>query len=205
MRIEAKRHVATAARQQAILDGALACFAELGVEGTTIDDIRRRADASVGSIYHHFGSKEGVAAALYLHGIQRYQAGLGAAVEKARDARSAVRAIVLFHLDWATKNVELARYLLQMRRAEATASVDQDVRDANRDVFERLSKRLEKFVAKGDIAELPRELYAPLIIGPTQEVVRAWLNGRIATDPRKLRDTLAEAAWQSVQPSRPAP
>lgn len=199
MQIEARRHVATAARKKAILEGALACFAELGVEATSIDDIRRRADASVGSIYHHFGSKEGVAAALYLEGIRDYQAGLAAAVEKARNARAAVRAIVLFHLDWAMQNTALARYLLEMRRAETTKSVDEEIRDANRDVFQRLAKRLEVFVARGDIADLPRELYAPLIVGPTQEVVRAWLTGRINVDLRKLRDSLAEAAWKSLQ------
>lgn len=205
MGAEISRHVATAARKQAILDGALACFAELGVEATTVDDIRRRAGASVGSIYHHFGSKEGVAAALYLDGIRDYQAGLNAAVEKARTARAAVRAIVLFHLDWAMRNTALARYLLEMRRAEATASVDQEIRDANRDMYRRLGKRLEFFIARGDIADLPRELYAPLIVGPTQEVVRAWLTGRITVDLRRLRDSLAEAAWKSLQTGQQTP
>lgn len=199
---EARRHAASAARKQAILDAALACFAERGVEGTTIDDIRRRADASVGSIYHHFGSREGVAAALYLHGIRHYHAGLSAAVEKARTARAAVRAIVLYHLDWTAEHPALARYLLEMRRAETTASVDQEVRESNREIFSRLAKSLDAFIARGDIADLPTELYGPLIIGPAQEVVRAWLNGRIATDLGELRGSLADAAWKSLQSGR---
>jgi len=51
-------------------------------------DIRVRARASIGSIYHHFRSKEQLAAALYVEGLRDYQEGafspnLTAAAERA--------------------------------------------------------------------------------------------------------------------------
>ena len=52
---------ATAARKASVLKAALQCFSERGLEGTSIHDIQRLADCSIGSIYHHFRSKEGVA------------------------------------------------------------------------------------------------------------------------------------------------
>ena len=61
-----------APRRQAILDAALTCFLRSGVAGTTIDAIQRESGASVGSIYHFFGSKEGVAAELYLDTLRDY-------------------------------------------------------------------------------------------------------------------------------------
>eukprot|EP01030_Chromulinospumella_sphaerica_P002207 gene2207-2161_t len=42
-------------RRQDILNAALACAAEGGVDAVTIDGVRARCGASVGSIYHHFG------------------------------------------------------------------------------------------------------------------------------------------------------
>ena len=48
-----------------MLQGALACFNEHGIEPTTIEMILTRCDASVGNLYHHFGSKEGLVAALF--------------------------------------------------------------------------------------------------------------------------------------------
>jgi len=47
-----------------ILREALACFNEVGIEATSIETIRARCDTSVGAIYHHFGNKEGLVAAI---------------------------------------------------------------------------------------------------------------------------------------------
>ena len=63
-------------RRDAILEAALDCFASYGFAKTTMDDIRLRAGASTGSLYHHFKSKEQLAAELYLEGVRRYQQGL---------------------------------------------------------------------------------------------------------------------------------
>ena|SRR5947208_16720208 len=60
-------------RRRAIMNAALPLFTEKGLAGTAVEDIRTRAKASIGSIYHHFGSKEGVARALYAEAIESYQ------------------------------------------------------------------------------------------------------------------------------------
>ena len=58
--------MARSSRKQEILQAALACFTEFGVEATTIEMIRDRSGASIGSVYHHFGNRERIIAALYL-------------------------------------------------------------------------------------------------------------------------------------------
>jgi AcrR family transcriptional regulator len=42
----------------AILDAALECFSRAGYERTTVDDIARAADRSIGTVYNYFSSKE---------------------------------------------------------------------------------------------------------------------------------------------------
>lgn len=56
-----KARATTPARRATILKAALGCFIGQGVEATTIDDIRRASGSSIGSLYHHFGNKEGIA------------------------------------------------------------------------------------------------------------------------------------------------
>ena len=56
--------MARSSRKQEILQAALACFTEFGVEATTIEMIRDRSGASIGSLYHHFGNRERIIAAL---------------------------------------------------------------------------------------------------------------------------------------------
>ena len=75
-------------RRQVILDAALEAFAERGTAAATVDDVRRRSGASVGSIYHHFGDKEGLAAALYVEGLRSYQEGLPGGAAPRRRTRN---------------------------------------------------------------------------------------------------------------------
>src|SRR5215475_5808955 len=63
-------------RQRGILMAALDCFTTRGVSATTLEDIRAKSGASIGSIYHHFRSKENLAATLYVEGLRDYHAGL---------------------------------------------------------------------------------------------------------------------------------
>src|SRR2546423_6897860 len=66
----------TAARRQAILDAAMHLFATRGLRATAIEDICAASGASNGSLYHHFGSKEGIAATLYASAIEETSAEL---------------------------------------------------------------------------------------------------------------------------------
>jgi AcrR family transcriptional regulator len=47
-----------AAQKRRILEAAIACIAETGVERTSIDDIRKAAGLSGGTIYLHYSNKE---------------------------------------------------------------------------------------------------------------------------------------------------
>jgi len=50
-----------------ILTAALNLFVENGFHNVSIHQVQKEADVSIGSIYNHFGGKEGVAKALYQH------------------------------------------------------------------------------------------------------------------------------------------
>ena len=53
-----------------LLAAALAVFNEVGINAASIHDICRRAHVSIGSAYHHFGSKQGLADALLVDGLR---------------------------------------------------------------------------------------------------------------------------------------
>src|SRR5689334_15109828 len=99
----------------AILDAALDAFDQKGYHAATIEDVRERSGASVGSIYHHFGGKEQLAAALYVAILGDYQDGFLAALRRHRSARAGVRAVVIHHVEWVQAHPREARYLLAER------------------------------------------------------------------------------------------
>lgn len=51
--------------RQLVLDAVLVLFNQRGYFATSVQDISRESGVSVGSIYHHFGDKEGIARDLY--------------------------------------------------------------------------------------------------------------------------------------------
>jgi AcrR family transcriptional regulator len=187
-------------RRREILKAALACIEELGYEASTIEGIRRRSRASVGSIYHHFGGKAGIASALYAEGLTDYQAGLLARMRRSRSARGLVKAVVRHHLDWAEANPAWARYLMGMRRLEAVAAIEARLREINQGFIREARALIRPHMDRGEIAALRLEILLALLFGPAQEFLRLRFSGRTDLGLRQARELLAEAAWKSVRP-----
>lgn len=184
-------------RKSAILAAALAVFSEQGIEAATIDAIRQRCGASVGSIYHHFGAKEGIAAALFAQGLDDYWGGLAVAIQDTPDARQAIRALITCHLNWIVARPDLARFLFSRRQAVSSA-YDAAIRERTAGHFKVLLTALQPWFRTGVLRRLPVELYGPMLLGPAQELARAWLAGRLTLDLRDAIDELAGAAWRSL-------
>jgi AcrR family transcriptional regulator len=178
-------------RREQILDAALDSFGASGE--VAIEEVRRRSGASVGSIYHHFGGKDGIAAALFVEVLRGYQAGVMRALERADGAEQGVEALVRHHLRWVERNSERARFLLRGGALREPAAAE--LRALNRDLSTALDGWVER---QGEIRELPREVFYAVVIGPAQEVSRLWLSGRVAS-LRRLEGELAAAAWRAVR------
>jgi AcrR family transcriptional regulator len=190
--------VYAADRRAAILDAALAEFTEHGVAGASIDAIRRRSGASVGSIYHHFGGKDGIAGALYLDGLRSYQDGFVDALARADSTRSGVEGAVHHHLEWVAAHPELARFLLLGRDASVVVATERPLRELNRGFFGQVQRWTRPRVRAGELRELDLELMTALWIGPAQELARLWLAGRTQTSFLQAAPALADAAWKSL-------
>ena len=185
-------------RRRAILAAALECFASYGYEKTTMEDIRARAGASIGSIYHHFRSKQELASALYLDAVLETQRVVLAALSRERGARRGVRALVSAYLDWVVRHPELAGYLLSMRRAEFVEAIEGDLDAANRSFRHALAGWLAPHTASGALPRLDADLYLALLVGPCELWARRWLRGRATTSPARARRQLGDAAWAAL-------
>jgi AcrR family transcriptional regulator len=178
-------------RRETICKAALESFGATGE--IAIEDVRQRSGASIGSIYHHFGGKDGIAAALYVEILSNYQAGVVRALQRAPGAEEGVKALVRCHLRWVERNPEHARFLLQ--GGAARAAVGDELKALNRSLSTTVGEWVEQRPA---IRPLRREVFYATVIGPAQELSRHWLAGRIRS-LRKLEDELAEAAWRAVR------
>ncbi|MET1080094.1 MAG: TetR/AcrR family transcriptional regulator [Pseudomonas sp.] len=181
-----------------ILRCALVLFNAHGIDATTIDTIRAESQTSVGSIYHHFGNKDGVVAALYMAALDdqarlrvSYMSGVGSTQEW-------VQALVYSYVDWVVNQPDWARFQYQARYAVAQGAFSDQLKEANGVRSAQLRDWFSDPSHHGDIKDLPRELIPSLIIGSAESYCRAWLSGRVKQSPELYRQQLAEAAWRTV-------
>ena len=136
---------------EAILDAARDQLLEVGARGLTVDAIAAASGAPVGSIYHRFGSLEGLLAHMWIAAVRRFQAGLVEALDSVADpVEAAVRGALSMH-DFATEHQADARLLAAMRREDLLEAGGSDAERAELDELNaRVSERL---------AELARRLF----------------------------------------------
>jgi AcrR family transcriptional regulator len=182
-------------RRTAILTAALRCFVRQGYTATTVEDICRASGASVGSVYHHFGGKDRIAAALYVDSLADYQAGFVATLRIHDDARAGVEALVRHHVRWVREHPDVARFVLAVGETEVLAAAASELRRRNRAFFAAVG---EWFRGHPELPDLEPDLLESLLLGPAQEYARHWLAGRAATTPERAEGVLAAAAWHAL-------
>ena len=184
-------------RKRQIIDAALRCFSEHGVSATTIDMIREASATSVGSLYHHFGNKEAIAAAVFIEGMRDFALQVASRLDSANGAEEGIKALVAANVEWISANPDWARFCFH-HRAQVR---DEDATKRLRGDQQLFQQRLRDWFApyRSALRDFPPEVFAALIVGPTHDYARHWLAGRITTPLAAQLDTFAEAAWRSVR------
>ncbi|MGH3532972.1 MAG: TetR/AcrR family transcriptional regulator [Mycobacterium sp.] len=188
-----------APRRRAILDAALTVFLKTGVAGTTIEALHRESGASVGSIYHFFGSKEGVAAELYIATLRDYFDAYLAALQGSSSARGGIEGSVRAHLEWVTSNEVRARFLFHCREYEVIEDSPRAIADLNEQFYGQATAWLQPHVQKRRIKALPPRLCQALWMGPSVEYARLWLARSAEFDVLGAAPALSRAAWNAVK------
>lgn len=88
----------TKKRRREILDAALKCILKNGVAGTTIEQIRNAANASHGSIYQLFSSKDEIGLTQFAEGMRVYYQKTMQSLENETTAEGCVRDMIPTHL-----------------------------------------------------------------------------------------------------------
>lgn len=196
----------TAQKKREILLVALQCFTEHGVEGTTIDMIRQASGMSVGSLYHHFGNKDKIAAALFIQGMREFGEGLIAFLDQVSLSEDSsvvvekgIKAIVYANIDWIQRNQDWARFVFHYRRVVSSGDAKPKMDSDMKLFYQYLMKWFLPYAQLGILKPAPIELLASLIIGPSHDYARHWLGGRYKTPLVNHKEALAEAAWLAVK------
>jgi AcrR family transcriptional regulator len=192
-------------RQREILEAALECFSTKGFGASTMADIRARAGASTGSIYHHFKCKEQLAAELYLEGVRSMQQQGLAALLRNESTERGIRALVEAYLDWVNDNRALAAFLFTMRHADFMDAVEADLDRIQREAIEAAADWFRARMVSGELRNLAPDILRAILYGPAAHFAQRWANARADVPLDIAKQLLGSAAWDALKELRPRP
>jgi len=163
-----------------ILDAARELVLAEGPRAASVAAIARASGAPVGTLYHRFGSRDGVLAAAWLRALERFQSGaLAAAAAHPGEPIEAGVAMAAATLIFAAEDPQDARLLLVVRRS--------DLLDDASD--EALSARLDAMNAplQDVILQVARSLHGRADARAVDAVTRAVVDLPMAAVRRHVR------------------
>ncbi len=168
-----------------------------GYFNTSIHDIQRESGVSMGSLYKHFGGKEGIARALYDFKLNMIQELLADAVASSDRAKDVVRSILGGLLTLAERDPKCVYFILYARHREFLAEV---APICSADPFVAMRAILERGMKNGEIREMDPMVASASVYAPTLRLIQFHLDGILPCAPTQYLDAIFEGSWCSVAP-----
>lgn len=170
-----------------ILDAAARLVLDHGPRGASIAALAEAARAPSGSLYHRFGSRDGLLVALWLRSVRRFQAGVVAAADR-DDPLEAGLAMATWVVDFVRVHPDDARLLILLRREDLLdGAPPADLEAVNRPGIEALRSLARR------LGQRP-EWVAHAVVDLPYGAVRRHLARGEGPPPKSLRRGIAAAA-----------
>ncbi|MCK9249528.1 MAG: TetR family transcriptional regulator [Solirubrobacteraceae bacterium] len=177
----------------AILDAAERAFRTGGYRGTRMEDVADDADVAVGSIYSHFGSKDGLYHALAERSVELFADYMARAYTDDRTPLERVLAAGDAYLRFHLEHPGAFRFLAFDGVEAGTTIEDADVRAR---ITDRLDELIDEFAARIQAAIDAGEA-RPIDAGELSRFLWGAWNGVVALTMRPDRMALDDAALEA--------
>jgi len=146
-------------RTAAILEAARDIFIRDGYENATVADIAERVNIVEGTVFHYFGSKQGLVVKVMEHFYHEITGNLVTGLSTIKGSREQLRFAISYHLTTLLENAELCRVLFKESRGARSELID-DIRRLNREYIQPLNRIIEEGIESGEL----RSSVNPLLI-----------------------------------------
>ncbi|MFG2650449.1 TetR/AcrR family transcriptional regulator [Streptomyces sp. NPDC048436] len=185
-----------------LLTAALEVYAKSGQPGFTVTAVTAAGGVSLGSLYHHFGSFEGLAASLYTRCMEQLFDEMIAELNRARTARTGVRALVTSYLRFTQEHPDAALFLHACAYSGRLAAHAEQIRTAKAAKLAVIAEWMLPRVVAGEIAPMPGPVLEVLVMGPVAEAAHRWLASTYDMDLTEAARFLPDRIWLSLQPDQ---
>ncbi len=182
------------ARQQ-VLETTLDLFSRDGFFNTSVHDIARESGVSVGSIYHHFKDKQGVAMALYNSLLERMNEQLMQIHRSSGTAHGRCYAVIRLLFEMTEQEPQVMEFMLHSRHREFLSD---QLPVCSAAPFKLMREMVAEGVRNGEIRALDPMVASSSVYGGALRMVTSRLDGLIRDNLMNYLDDVWACAWRSV-------
>lgn len=189
-----------AERREQLIEIARAAFAELGLDGTSIEEIAARAEVSKPIVYEHFGGKEGLYAVVVDREVRTMLEMMRGALAPA-PARAILESAARALLHYIEQHPDGFRILV---RDSTPGSSSGSYVSIISDIATRVEGILvEEFRTRGFDPEAA-PMYSQMLVGMVSTTGQWWLDAR-SPDRESVAAHLVNLAWNGLAGLEPHP
>lgn len=185
----------TGTTQDQILSATLKLFSNKGYFNTSVHDIGRESDVSIGSIYHHFKDKEGVASTLYNNLKERMSAELNNICSTHETAHDRCRAVIELLFDITEQEPEVMEFMLYAKHKEFLPN-EQPV--CSSEPFRIMRELVREGMMAGEIRVMDVMVASTCLFGGAIRMITSRLDGLIEKPLTSYVDEVWACSWRAV-------
>lgn len=186
-----------------ILQKALALFSERGYDATSVREICEAAAITKPTLYHFYGSKEGVYRALVEGALGRFSTDMTQALAGGGPLRDHLTRMARAYVDAALREPQLARFLMALIHNPPRSAPATDFVGFYHGILAEVAKTVEAAVARGEITPGPTELRLLVLMGALGEAMIGYLLSGRPQLSHELADSLVDVVlggWNAPAP-----
>ncbi len=162
-----------------ILQSALELFSSKGYDATSVREICEASGITKPTLYHFYGSKEGVYRALVEGVLERFRAELVDRIGEPGPVELRLRRVARQYFDAARGHRDLMRFLFSIVHNPPESAPAIDLSSFYEDIVRRVSEVTDEGVRRGELAPGPTDVRMLLLMGALGEALCGWmLHGR---------------------------
>jgi len=175
-----------------ILKKALELFSEKGYDATSVREICEAAGITKPTLYHFYGSKEGVYRAIVEGALERFQADMIFALTGEGSLRDRLVRMARGYVDATLREPDLARFIMALIHNPPRSAPATDFVGFYQGILDALARAVDVAVARGEVRAGPTDVRLLVFMGALGEAMHGHLLvGRPVLTPA-LADTLVD-------------
>ena len=185
-----------------ILTAALDLFVSNGYHNVSVHEIQKQADVSIGSIYKHFGGKEGIAKALYKHILNEMDELIDTVIENVESPSEQCKEIIRQLFEHTETHRNIIAFIFH---AKHTEFLPEAPLICNASPFKKIRSIINHGIDRGEFCETDSWVAASSIFGGAIRMIQLRLDHIIQKPLPEYSDMIIDAAWKGLETEQVSP